>query len=350
MPNIKWFFIATLTSVTFSSVPALSSGEHDSLASQGEEKQVKVQSSAANITTTEIISTTLDLKTKPRVALVLGGGGTKCVAEIGVLRVLEANKVPIDYIVGTSTGATIGAMYAAGISVNEIQRLYLDDIVQKAMIPRLAPRLLMLPVVQAERDITHKGYGGITNGAHFKAYLDKTLPAKFSELKIPFSAVTTDLITGKTFVFSKGNLPIAVQASNSLPPMFEPLAIDDKLLVDGAIRANVPAKWARDIGADIVIAVDVDPTIKVEDAKNFARLKNVLLRVSDIGLAELDLREELEADIPIRPETNGIKIMTGNKKCLEEAINNGEQSATEALPKIMSILQQHGIANTNSAL
>ena len=124
--------------------------------------------------------------------------------EIGVLRVLDANKIPIDYIIGTSTGATIGAMYAAGISVDEIQRLYMDDIVQTAMIPRLAPRIFF-PVAQAERDITKKGDAGITNGAHFKTLLDKTLPAKFSDLKIPFSAVTTDLVTGKTFVFSGGN-------------------------------------------------------------------------------------------------------------------------------------------------
>jgi len=344
MPDIKWLLVAILTSVTLCSVPVLSANQLDSSESQSEEKEVKLLSSA------ETISTTLDLKTKPRVALVLGGGGCKCVAQIGVLRVLGANKIPIDYIVGTSTGATIGAMYAAGMSVDEIQKFYVDDIVQRAMIPRLAPRLVMLPFVQAERDITDTGYAGVTNGAHFKAFLNKTLPANFSDLKIPFSAVTTDLITGKTFVFSKGNLPIAVQASNSLPPMYEPLAIDGKVLVDGAIRANVPAKWARDAGADVVIAVDVDPLIEVEDAKKFARLKDVLLRVSDIGLAELDMREELEADISIRPETNGIKIMTGNKKYLEEAITNGEQAASQALPKIMDALQQHGIANTSSAL
>ncbi len=298
----------------------------------------------------ETISTDLDLKTKPHVALALGGGGCKCTAEIGVLRVLDANKIPIDYIIGTSTGATIGAMYASGMSVDEIQKLYVDDTVQRAMIPRLAPRLIFFPIVQAERDITKKGEAGITNGARFKSYLNKTLPAKFSDLKIPFSAVTTDLVSGNTLVFSQGNLPIAVQASNSLPPMYEPLAIDGKVLVDGAIRANVPAKYARKAGAEVVIAVDVDPVIKDEDPKNFAILKDVLLRVSDIGLAELDKRESYEADVLIRPETNGIKLMTGDKKSLEEAIKNGESAATQALPQIMKALQQHGIANTNSAL
>ncbi len=291
----------------------------------------------------ETISTTLAFKTSPRVALALGGGGCKCAAEIGVIRVLEANKIPIDYIIGTSTGATIGSMYAAGISVDEIQRFYLDDIVQKAMIPRLAPRIIFYPLAQAERNITKKGEAGITNGAHFKALLNKTLPPKFSDLKIPFSAVTTDLVSGKTFVFSSGNLPIAVQASNCLPPMFEPLAVDDKVLVDGALRANVPAKWARDVGADFIIAVDVDPIIEKEDPKKFELLKNVLLRVSDIGVSELDLREGLEADVLIQPKTNGIRLMTGNKKYLEEAIKNGESAATAALPKIMDIMQDRGM-------
>ncbi len=298
----------------------------------------------------ETISTALALKSKPHVALALGGGGTKCVSEIGVLRVLDANKIPIDYIIGTSTGATIGAMYAAGMSVDEIERAYMDDIVQKAMIPRLAPRLIFFPFAQAERDITKKGEAGITNGARFKAYLDKTLPAQFTDLKTPFSAVTTDLITGKTFVFSSGNLPIAVQASNCLPPMFEPLAIDGKMLVDGALRANVPAKQARAAGADLIIAVDVDPTIKEENPKKFAMLKDVLIRASDISVAELDMRQEGEADILIQPNTNGIKIMTGNKEALEEAIKNGESAATAALPKIMNALQRHGDANTNSSL
>jgi len=299
----------------------------------------------------QTISTALNFKNKPRVALALGGGGCKCVAEIGVLRVLDANKIPIDYIIGTSTGATIGSMYAAGISVDEIQKFYLDDIIQKAMIPRLAPRIIFYPLAQAERDITKKGEAGITNGAHFKTLLNKTLPAQFSDLKIPFSAVTTDLVSGKTLVFSSGNLPIAVQASNCLPPMFEPLAVDDKILVDGALRANVPAKWARDAGADFVIAVDVDPIVKEEDPQKFAVLKNVLLRVSDIGVSELDMREGLEADVLIHPETNGIRLITGNKKYLEEAIRNGESAATAALPKIMDGIQQRGItANANSKL
>lgn len=151
-------------------------------------------------------------------------------------------------------------------------------------------------------------------------------------------------------VFSGGDLPIAVQASNCLPPMYEPLAVDDKMLVDGALRANVPAKWARKTGADLIIAVDVDPIIQVENPKNFNRLKDVLLRVSDIGLSELDMREDSESDILIQPETNGIEIMTGNKKALEEAIKNGELAATQALPQIKQALQQHGIATTNSGL
>ena len=122
--------------------------------------------------------------------------------------------------------------------------------------------------------------------------------------------------------------------------MFEPLAIDGKVLVDGALRANVPAKWAREAGADVVIAVDVDLIVKEEDPKKFVTLKNVLVRVSDIGVSELDMREGLEADVLIQPDTNGIKLMTGNKKYLEEAIKHGESAATAALPKIKDALQK----------
>ena len=278
----------------------------------------------------------------------MGGGGCKCVAEIGVLRVLQANKIPIDYIIGTSTGATIGAMYAAGMSVDEIEKLYCDGIVQRAMIPRLGMHLIALPFAQIERDLTDKGYAGITSGNHFDKFLAKTLPSQFADLKIPFSTVSTDLLSGHTVVYSKGYLPIAVQASNSLPPMFKPIAIDDKLLVDGALRANVPAKWARNSGADIVIAVNVDPLIKTEDRKKFAYMKDLLLRVSDIGLAELDKREGGEADILIKPDTNGVEIMTDNKSLLEKTVKNGELAATQALPLIMNALEAHAIATTTN--
>ena len=341
MSSRKWFLVSIFSFVALSSIPALAIDQSDPVKSQPVEK---LQSS------TEIISTTLNLKTKPRVALALGGGGCKCMAEIGVLRVLDANKIPIDYIVGTSTGATIGAMYAAGISVDEIQRLYVDGIVQKAMIPGMIPRLIFFPAAQIKRDITRKGEAGITDGARFKTFLEKTLPAKFSDLKIPFSAVTTDLVSGYTFVYSGGNLPLAVQASNSLPPLYKPIPVDGKLLVDGALRALVPTRRARASGADLVIAVDVSPLIKEEKSQDFAVLKNVLLRVSDIGVMELNRRQDLETDILIQPETNGITIMTHDKALLEEAIKHGESAATQALPQIKQALQQHGIASTNSDL
>lgn len=154
MLNKKWMLVGILPWVTFSSVPALSLEQSDSAPSRSAGTQGSIQSSG------EVISTALDLKTKPHVALALGGGGCKCAAEIGVLRVLDANKIPIDYIIGTSTGATIGAMYAAGMSVDQIQSLYVDDTVQRAMIPRLAPRLIFFPLAQAERDITKRGKQG----------------------------------------------------------------------------------------------------------------------------------------------------------------------------------------------
>jgi len=340
MSNNKWLVSAIFSGLAFSSFPAFSMDQSISGDNTINEKNEVALKSLAN----ETISTVLDIKNKPRVALALGGGGCKCVAEIGVLRVLEANKIPIDYIVGTSTGATIGAMYAAGMSIDEIEKLYVKGIVQKVMIPTLVPRIAMLPIAQAERDFTGKGYAGITDGSNFKTFLDKTLPAIFEDLKIPFSAVTTDLISGRSLVFSKGNLPIAVQASNSLPPMYKPIAIDNALLVDGAIRANVPALWGRKSGADVVIAVDVDPPIRTQDPKYFDTFKHVLIRITDIGVGELDLREGLEADVLIRPETFGVELMTRDKNLIENTIKNGEIAANQALPKILNAMQLHNIA------
>lgn len=285
----------------------------------------------------------------PRVVLALGGGACKSIAQIGVLRSLEKHHVPIDYIVGTSMGATIGSLYCAGYTPDQIEELFLKGKIQNAENSIILLDTLALPIRKVVWRC--KGYpgAGITTGDKFGRFMARYLPASFDKLKTPFAAVATDITSGVTSVLTAGNLPKAVQASSTLPGALRPVLIDGNLFVDGGLRANLPTKAARRLGADIVVAVVCDKPIKPESNKNFNSIKGVVARTTDIMLADADFKEARKSDVVIYPNTDKIPMMTKSRAKLLDGIAAGESAADEALAKAGDRLASYSAARRISS-
>ncbi|MFK7957220.1 MAG: patatin-like phospholipase family protein [Lysobacterales bacterium] len=218
---------------------------------------------------------------RPRIGLVLGGGGARGAAHIGVLKTLERLRVPIDYIAGTSMGSVIGGLYATGMTADEIQaqmsnlnwsELFTDQPNRTERrfrrkrdddLDLFGPKLgykegeLILP-------------GGVLAGQKVnlllkRVTLGQTHQENFDQLPIPFRAVAADIISGQQVVLDSGDLALAMRASMSIPGAFSPVSLNEQLLVDGGIVNNLPVQIARDMGADVIIAVDVGTPLFARD-------------------------------------------------------------------------------------
>jgi NTE family protein len=210
---------------------------------------------------------------RPRLGLVLGGGGARGMAHIGVLKVLEELRIPVDVITGTSMGSIVGGVFATGMTATEMERRVLavdwnevfDDRIDRANLSMRRKEDSRAPLFRPEfglRDGKIQLPVGAITGRRLDLLLhDLTLPAtrqaSFDDLPIPFRAVATDLVTGDMVVQRAGFLSQVVRASMSVPGAFDPVEIDGRLLVDGGLVRNVPVDIARDMGAEVVIAVDV---------------------------------------------------------------------------------------------
>lgn len=220
---------------------------------------------------------------RPRVCLVLSGGGARGAAHIGVLMVLEELRIPVDCIAGTSMGAVVGSLYAAGLSTAEIEAevgeidwaaIFVDDPpretwpFQRKLDEDLLQADLGLNVRQGKISLP----GGLIGGRHLIFELRKLLLRAagiedFSQLPIPFRAVAADISTGEEVTLTRGDLPLAVRASMAIPAVFDPVVIDGRQLVDGGIRANLPVQQALDMGADVVIAIDISTPLQAAEGQ-----------------------------------------------------------------------------------
>ncbi|MEQ9561417.1 MAG: patatin-like phospholipase family protein, partial [Woeseiaceae bacterium] len=202
---------------------------------------------------------------RPKIGLALSGGGMKAGAHIGVLRILEANRVPVDYIAGTSAGAIIGGLYASGLTPDEIETAIRgvdwDDILQDTPVRR------DLPFRRKRDDFNflvkqRPGFSdgklefpmGLVQGQKVTQFLRRQLNANiesqdFDELPIPLRVVTTDLISGRAVVIGSGDLARAIRASMSIPVFFAPTNIDGLRLIDGGPSNNLPVEVVREMGA-----------------------------------------------------------------------------------------------------
>jgi NTE family protein len=266
------------------------------------------------------------LPPKPaKIALVLGAGASKGFAHIGVIKVLESNKIPIHMIVGTSAGSFVGSIYAYGYNAYDLQKLSLG--IEKSDVA----------------DFTLPDNGFI-KGEKLEEYVNRIVrKTTIEKLKIPFYAVATDIQTGKETVFATGNTGTAVRASCSIPGIFRPVIISGKMFVDGGVVSPVAVEAAKSLGADIVIAVDISGDIGAIQPQGTI---DTILQSINIMYSKLAATQMLRADVVIKPKVGYISSSDFSKR--HEAVIEGEKAAVEALPKIQEIinkLKQEGRLN-----
>jgi NTE family protein len=258
------------------------------------------------------------------IAVVLGGGGSKGFAHIGVLKVLEAQKIPIHMVVGTSAGSLVGSLYASGKTAFELQGIAL--------------KMDKDNVIDYDWKIWS---GGLIKGDKLENFINANVNyTPIEKLKIPFYAVATNIATGEETVFAKGNTGMAVRASCSVPAVFHPLKIGNNTYVDGGLVSPVPVDVARRNGADIVIAVDISGGLKneVPDGIMDTMKKSVAIMYSKISEYQIK-----NADVVIHPDMTGIGSTDMDK--FNEAIFEGEKAATLKIPelqKLIARLKQEG--------
>jgi NTE family protein len=284
----------------------------------------------------------------PKVALALGGGGVRGAAHIGVLRVLEREGIPIDYVVGNSMGAVVGGLHCAGVPLDKVQSVLSDGSLVSAYLPHfLWCRMLLAPVRNVFYLGRKKPYAGLISGEKLKTIIDKMLPnpdIRVQDLKVPFSSIAVNLIDGQAHVLSEGRLDNVLRASATIPLLLQPVSINGNLYVDGGIRNNLPTGEARHSGADLVISVEIDNDMKPVAAEEFTSYRTVFDRVMNATLEQLDEDKVHGADIVIRPELVNIPILSKDRRFVDEAVSKGEAAAQKAIPRIRERLQQLGIA------
>ncbi|HXX10714.1 MAG TPA: patatin-like phospholipase family protein [Burkholderiales bacterium] len=259
---------------------------------------------------------------RPKIGLVLGGGGAKGISHIGVIKVLEELHVPVDYIAGTSMGSLVGGAYASGMSSDEMARFVtgLDwarvfrDLPprqdQSVYLKRLSQENLWPLVLGIGRDGVSFPSGAIA-GQQLGFALDKLAAGAagartFDELEIPYRAVATNALTGKMVVFDRGDLARVMRASMSVPGVFAPAQIGDGVYFDGGLVRNLPVDVVRAMGADVVIAVTLETPLATRDQLNNAL--TVTVQMIDI-LMQQNVQGQLEtltdADVQIHPDLDG---------------------------------------------
>ncbi len=276
---------------------------------------------------------------RPRIGLVLGGGGALGFSHIGVLKVLEAHRVPIDYIAGTSMGSIIAGLYACGMAPDEIQT-FLEGLDWNEVMSDETPRreLFFRRKIEDQRYLFEMGLNwggpkmgtGMAAGQKFNNIMQYiTLRAvavtHFDSLPIPYRAVATDLQSGTAYVIDHGNLATAMRASMAVPGVFTPVEIEGHLLVDGGIVNNLPVDVAEAMGADIVIAVDVGSASDRVDMAKLKSLGGILGRTYTIAQRPEQMEMFRRADVGIQPVLFGFTASQFGR--VSEFVPHGEQAA-----------------------
>jgi NTE family protein len=252
----------------------------------------------------------------PKIALVLGSGGARGYAHIGVIKVLEDSGIRPDLIVGTSAGSIVGVLYASGKNAQQLEALAMS----------LKPSDV--------RDFTLSKQG-FFDGKKIEAFINKNVDHKpLEQLSIPCYVVVTELQNGKEIVFNHGDTGRAVRASTSIPSMFVPTTIADKQYVDGGLVSPLPVAVARRLGADIIIAVDILARPEYTETDNLWGLFNQNINVMQNRLAEYEAKQ---ADILIQPDIRE-KQHIFSTKSRDQSILAGESSAREQLAQIKHLI------------
>lgn len=284
---------------------------------------------------------------RPKIGLVLSGGGAKGFAHIGVLKVIEEAGVKIDYIGGTSMGAVVGGLYATGYTASQIDSIFqntnFDELI-KDFIPRKSKSFyekrngesyaIVLPFDKFKVGIPEALSKGLYNFNLLSKLTRNVRHIKdFNQLPTPFICIGTDIETGKQVLLDKGNLAQAMIASAAFPSLFSPIEIDNQLIVDGGVANNYPIDEVRQMGADIIIGVDVQ-----DDLLDRTRLKNatkILVQITNLHSIERMKKKTENTDIYISPDIKNYGVISFDKG--KEIIHKGEEAAFSVYEKLRAI-------------
>jgi len=255
-----------------------------------------------------------------KIGLALGGGAARGFAHIGVIKALEAQGIVPDIVVGTSAGSVVGAMYASGYNGFQLQKMALE--MDEASISDWAiPFFSKAP--------------GVLKGEALQSYVNKTVRNQpIEKLKIPFGAVATDLKTGQPILFRRGNTGMAVRASSSVPSVFQPVSIGGRTYVDGGLVAPVPVRFAKEMGAEFIIAVNIS---SATEAQATASSVDVLMQTFTIMGQRINQLELKDADVVLTPSLGTMGSADFNGRNL--AVLAGEQAAAALMPQIKARLK-----------
>jgi NTE family protein len=257
---------------------------------------------------------------RPRIGLALSGGAARGIAHVGVLRVLSEQQIKIDYVAGTSAGSIVAAALAAGMSIEEIEAM------ARSLRWRDMGRMTLSRL-------------GIQSNARMEEFVRARLPVtRFEDLSTPLAIVATDLHSGSAVVMSgEGDIPFAIRASCALPGWYVPVVDQSgRHLVDGGLVANVPSAAARSLGADIVIAVDVN----TEGAKFFSPPQSflgVMLQAMLVIQRTASLHQLQDADVVIRPKVGHLRWDEIARA--DEFIAAGEEAARTTVARIQRLIE-----------
>ncbi|WP_175747260.1 patatin-like phospholipase family protein [Burkholderia pyrrocinia] len=286
---------------------------------------------------------------RPSVGLVLSGGGARGYAHLGVLKVLEENRIPVDCIAGTSMGAVVGGLYASGMAADDMQKRLSEvnladiafDVTDRADLPQTSredERLYINGLTLGFGKSGVKAPVGLVQGNRLQALLadwTASVPTNqpFDRLPIPYRAVATDLQTGQMVVLDHGSLPLAIRASMAMPGLFAPAEINGRALVDGGLVSNLPVDTARQMGANVVIAVDIGSQLRPLDA--LASPADVMQQMVGILIRQnvsAQRRQITANDVLLTPELGSLGFTDFQNA--RQAISAGEAAATAALPRL----------------
>jgi len=286
---------------------------------------------------------------RPRVGLALGGGGARGLAHLGVLKILEANHIPIDVIAGTSIGALVGAAYALEPRAAAVEKLALAFINSPAFVGSgldLFKRkkegenfFAQVASYVKERIVINLAHSrpSLVGGWRIAKAVNFIVADKsFDEVQVPFACVATDLTTGEEIVFREGRLRRAVEASMSIPGFLPPVNYRGYQMVDGAVVAPVPILACRELGAEIVIAVDVGQTL--DGLPEFENVVDIIFRANTITSRRLNHMLLQLADLTVRPNVGSVHWAEFRR--VHELVLEGERAAAAMLPSLQHLLRR----------
>jgi NTE family protein len=290
-----------------------------------------------------------DETARPKIGLVLSGGGARGVAHVGVIKVLDEMRIPVDYIAGTSMGAMVGSLYASGTGAAELERIFQDAdwLVLLSDRPPRAQRSYRRKtddfgfLVDFEVGVNKEGLiipQGIVQGQNLMLELRRLLIpvaniSDFDRLPIPFRTIGTDLVNGHEVVLSSGDLPMAIRASMSAPGLLKPVRVNDRLLIDGGVANNLPVGITRSMGADVLIVVDVGTPL-ADEADLDSSLKIMKQMTTIMGRARTEEQKQLmtNEDVLIAPELGPVSFQSFDQTA--QAIRLGEVAARKSMDKL----------------